>query len=449
MNWDGAFRDHVAAVRNFTAEALEHAARAGAHYEGIVFHSGSPGFYHADDIAIPFRPVPHFTRLAPLEGPGHLLCLRPGRALRLVRFVPTDYWYEVPPAPALPEDGSFDLSEAATLEQAARAIGDVTRCAYVGNDPAVAEALGIAPDAREPHALLAPLDWYRAFKTPYEVECIRVAARIAGRGHAAAREAVEAQASERDIHLAYLAATGLLENETPYPNIVAWDNGSAVLHYSSKRSTPPDPGDVFLIDAGASFRGYASDITRSYAQAGAHPVFREALERMELLQRTLVAEVAPGRSFVALHEQAERGVCQILSDLAVLEVSAEEAWDRGLAGTFLPHGLGHHLGLQVHDVAGQQVSPNGEQRPPPEAQPHLRTTRDLESGHVVTIEPGLYFIPMLLAALRASDRADALNWRLVDALALCGGIRVEDDVHVTADARDDLSRPFVPGSRLV
>ena len=80
MNWDGAFRDHVAAVRNSAAEALEHAARAGAHFDGIVFHSGSPSFYHADDIAIPFRPVPHFTRLAPLEGPGHLLCLRPGRA---------------------------------------------------------------------------------------------------------------------------------------------------------------------------------------------------------------------------------------------------------------------------------------------------------------------------------------------------------------------------------
>ena len=446
MDWDALHVEHVGRVARAVEHALELASEAGAGFDGVVFHAGSPATYHADDLAVPFRGVPHFARFACGEGPHHLLRVRPGERLRLVRVVQQDFWTEAPPpTDDLPD--AFDVSEVSTPEEAARALGegDARGCAYVGNDAAVAARLGIPSDAVEPEALLAPLDWARGTKTPYEVACIRAACERAGRGHAAAREGAMAGASERAIHAAYLEASGQLDGETPYPNIIAWDRAAGVLHYERKRTQAPEPGRVFLIDSGAGARGYASDITRTYARDGVDPAFREALDRMETLQQTLCAGVAPGKSFVELHAQAIAGVAEILCELGLLRVPADEAVERGLANPFLPHGLGHQLGLQVHDVGGQQASPLGGTRPPPDAYRALRNTRTLESGQVVTIEPGLYFIPLLLDPLRAGAAAAAFDWDRIDALLPCGGIRIEDDVHVTDAGADNLSRPFVPG----
>jgi Xaa-Pro dipeptidase len=294
---------------------------------------------------------------------------------------------------------------------------------------------------------MSPLDWTRATKTPYEVDCIREAGRLAATGHAAVRAGVAALRSERELHQDYLSAAGMLDSETPYGNIVAWDDRAATLHYETKRATRPDPGHVFLIDAGALHLGYASDITRTYARDGAHPVFRSLLDGMEEMQRQLVASVRPGTSYPAIHQAAHRGVAKLLTQAGVLRVSAEAAFERGLTRPFFPHGVGHHLGLQVHDVGGKQVSPRGDRQESPAEHPFLRTTRDLAPGHVVTIEPGLYFIPMLLEPFRSGPDAAAFDWGLVDALTPCGGIRIEDDILVTDGGHEDLTRPFVPGHR--
>ena len=111
--------------------------------------------------------------------------------------------------------------------------------------------------------------------------------------------------------------------------------------------------------------------------------------------------------------------------------------------TLLPHGLGHFLGLQVHDVAGHQAAPEGGTKEPPARHPFLRTTRTIEEGQVFTIEPGLYFIPMLLREHRAGDTAACFDWDLVDRLTPCGGIRIEDNVLVTADGHRNLTRPLI------
>jgi Xaa-Pro dipeptidase len=447
-----SFREHIGQIAAMSERALAVYAevgrsRAGAApaEEGIVFHAGTTARYPADDLAVPFRPLPHFARFAPVPGPDHLLLFRPGEPARLVLVAPPDYWEEPPGRPDHPFAEVLDVVEAPSVEASAILLGDVSGCAYVGASPHVARHLGIRPDAIEPPGLLAALDWYRAFKTPYELACIREANRVAARGHRAARAGFAARKSEREIHADYLAATGALEHETPYPNIVAWDDRTSILHYQRKRATEPSPGRTFLIDAGARVNGYASDVTRTYAHPGAHPVFRIALDRMEVLQQQLVASVAPGGSFVDLHARAVAGVAAILCELGVLRVGVEEACATGVVLPFLPHGLGHHLGLQVHDVGGQQVTREGERRPPPDEHPTLRTTRDLAVGHVVTIEPGLYFIPTLLERFRGGAREGAFEWALIDALTPCGGIRIEDDVHVTASGPENLTRPRVPG----
>jgi Xaa-Pro dipeptidase len=106
--------------------------------------------------------------------------------------------------------------------------------------------------------------------------------------------------------------------------------------------------------------------------------------------------------------------------------------------------LGHQLGLQVHDVAGRQADPEGTLAPPPGAHPFLRNTRRIEPGQVLTVEPGLYFIPMLLERFRAGEHSGRFNWPLIDALVPFGGIRIEDNLLITATGPRNLTRERLP-----
>jgi Xaa-Pro dipeptidase len=127
-------------------------------------------------------------------------------------------------------------------------------------------------------------------------------------------------------------------------------------------------------------------------------------------------------------------------DFGFVTCSAAEAFDEGITRAFLPHGLGHLVGLQTHDVAGHQVSPDGALAPPPPIYPALRLTRTLEPGFVFTVEPGLYFIPMLLRALRAASPGRHVDWTRVERFLPCGGIRIEDNVLVTAEGHQNYTR---------
>jgi len=111
-----------------------------------------------------------------------------------------------------------------------------------------------------------------------------------------------------------------------------------------------------------------------------------------------------------------------------------------VSSVFFPHGVGHLLGLQVHDVAGFAADVTGREIPKPEGHPYLRLTRRLEPGFVVTVEPGLYFIELLLEAARAGPASRHIHWDAVERLSPYGGIRVEDDVVCTTSEPENLTR---------
>jgi Xaa-Pro dipeptidase len=161
---------------------------------------------------------------------------------------------------------------------------------------------------------------------------------------------------------------------------------------------------------------------------------------MHRLQQELCARVAPGVDWRELHLAAHLLVARLLRDTGVLRVSGEDAVALGLSSTFLPHGLGHLLGLQVHDVGGFCATAQSPPIPRPAGHESLRLTRQLETGMVVTVEPGVYFIDSLLQRLRASPHAQHVDWSLIEALRPCGGIRIEDDVLVTAGGHENLTR---------
>jgi Xaa-Pro dipeptidase len=430
MELEGLFSKHVSRLQVEVEKALGETG-----LDSLVLSSGTPFTYFADDRDAPFEPIPHFAHWCPLTGPHHVLHVVPGRRPRLIRYAPEDYWYEqggVTEGFWLP---ALDLEEAGTLDAVWERVGQPKRAAYVGNETVRANAAGLTSNPRE---LVARLDWVRSYKDEYEIHCIEEATVLGVRGHRAAREAFATGASEMEVHQAYVRAVGTTEAELPYTTIVALDEKGATLHYESKRAVRD--GRVLLLDAGAQVRRYASDITRTTTAPSCDPRLAAIAGSMDGLEQELASASVPGRPYLDVHIEAHRGIARILTEHGLLKVGADEAFEKKLTHPFFPHGIGHHLGIQVHDVAGKQSDPQGTPAPPPKEHPFLRNTRTIEPGHVLTIEPGLYFIPMLLRPFRSGPDASAFDWETIDALTPLGGVRVEDNVVVTESGTRNLTR---------
>ncbi|MEM8931318.1 MAG: Xaa-Pro dipeptidase [Acidobacteriota bacterium] len=444
------YRQHLARLDADLTDAVERAGRAGVAVDGVIFHAGRAAVYHRDDEEIVFRTGFHYRRWVPPQGgPEHTVLGRPGRRPVVVRVVPNDFWHDTAPPEPSHWEAEVELHEVASFDRVRAVLesvhgGSLARCAYFGNAPAAAATLGVPESLIEPDALRWPLDWHRATKTDYEIALTRVACEHAARGHHRLAERFAAGDSERQLHWAYLEATDHLEFEIPYRTILALDEKSAILHYKHKRGAETGPGSVLLADAGAGHHGYAADITRTFVRDSTDATFRSLVTAMDALERRLVAMVTPGRSYVDIHLECHRGLADILVDHGIVRVGAEEAVDSRLTRVFMPHGVGHLMGLQVHDVGGHQRNPDGGVTEPPDDHV-LRNTRTIEPGHLVTVEPGLYFIPMLLDPCRSGEHASAIDWTVVDRLIPLGGIRIEDDVVCTDESFDDLTRALVDG----
>ncbi len=411
-------------------------------FDAVLVDSGRQRFFFRDDQSPAFRTNAHFLHFCPFAGPNNLLLLTRDETPVLFALLAEDFWYEPPSLGDPFWAGGFRIVRSSSRrEQAGALLAELEnrRTASISEKPHLAEMFDLT---HNPAPLLARMDWRRAVKTPYEIQCISEANEVAARGHRMAESAFRDGGSEAAIHRAFMAGVGGVEAELPYPTIVALDEKGAILHYEGKR---PDhaPGRSLLIDAGTETRGYASDITRTCAGEGASDDFRALIAAMDRAQLDLVAESRAGRPWAEVHLAAHHALASVLREQQILRVSPEEAVESGLSRAFFPHGIGHFLGLQVHDVGGHLRDPDGRVVPPPKSDPALRTTRVLEPGTVVTIEPGIYFIESLLAPWREGENASAVNWEAVDALAPFGGVRIEDDVVVTGDGPRNLTREYL------
>jgi Xaa-Pro dipeptidase len=279
-------------------------------------------------------------------------------------------------------------------------------------------------------------------KTPYEIACLAEANRIAAMGHKEVAAAFAAgDRSELDLHLLYLATTRQDDPETPYKNIFALGANAATLHHVSyRKQVRARDAESLLVDAGATCNGYCSDVTRTYVKGTGEAAssFGELVRRTQLMQQALCAAATVGKPYEQLHEESHRQVAAILADVGVARASSDEIIASGLSRAFFPHGLGHTLGLQCHDVGCAEIKPKPEN-------PFLRNTAVIAENQVFTVEPGIYFIPMLLDPLRHGANAARVDWRLVDALATLGGVRIEDDLQVRAAGPPrNLTREVLP-----
>jgi Xaa-Pro dipeptidase len=424
---------HLDAVRQRHDHALD---SAGASH--VIIFSGSPRYVFLDDMAYAFKPNAHFVSWAPLlKLPLSYIVYTPGDVPRLIYYQPRDYWHVVPGEPDGYWTGQFDIRVVHKLEEvAAHLPADRERSILIGEISDPAHAFGV--DRINPTTALNILHYGRGIKTDYEIACMRLSTRRGVRGHLAAAEAFRAGHAEFEIHRAYCEAVSHTDNELPYGNIIALNEHSAVLHYTDLDRQPPGQLRSFLIDAGAQVHGYAADITRTYSHKDAR--FAELIARVDELQLEVVRRVRAGVDYAKLHIETHRLLGVLLVDAKLATGSPETLIETGVTAAFLPHGLGHLLGIQVHDVGGHMQGESGTIIDPPSGHPYLRLTRVLEENMTLTIEPGLYAIDLLLESLRGSPAEKHVLWDGVDWLRPFGGIRIEDNVRVLADGSENMTR---------
>jgi len=427
------YGDHLQTVTARHDHALE---KAGASH--AVIYSGNPKLSFLDDYYHPFKANPHFMSWVPLTAlPFSYIVYTPGETPVLIYYQPHDYWHVVPGAPDGYWTSHFDIRVVHSIEDVAAHIPeDREKCIAIGefND----EALAFGIERTNPTTAVNILHFARGVKTEYELAVMRLAAERGAAGHVAAEAAFRAGKSEFDIHRAYCKAVSHTDPELPYGNIIALNDHGAVLHYTDLDRVAPETVRSFLIDAGAQVHGYASDITRTYSNGDQR--FQDLVDRMDAMELEIVSRVHAGVDYRDLHVDTHKTLAALLVDVELAAGDPDTLLETGVTSAFFPHGLGHLLGIQVHDVGGHQENEAGTVIDPPSGHPFLRLTRVLEEDMVLTIEPGMYVIDMLLEKLRGTPAESHVNWDTVAWLRPYGGVRIEDDIRVMANCQENLTR---------
>lgn len=297
----------------------------------------------------------------------------------------------------------------------------------------------------EEDTLLHVLNECRVFKTPEEVAIIRYANQVGARGHVAMMRATRPGAMEYGLESEFLHTcySGGGCRSAMYVPIIASGPNGAILHYGHA-GAPNDrqitPDDLILADCGCEYYQYGSDITTTFPASGRFSARQAAIYGAVLAaQRAVLAAMKPGVSWTDMQTLAYQ---EILTGLEAAGVVAggtvEQYLEAELGGLFMPHGLGHFLGINTHDVGG--YPPEGPARSARPGYRSLRTARLLQPGMVITVEPGCYFNPtLLLPALENPAQSKYLVREAVIAHLDLGGVRLEDNVVVTEDGCESLT----------
>ncbi|CUS47794.1 MAG: Xaa-Pro dipeptidase [Idiomarinaceae bacterium HL-53] len=438
MDFHSLFPEHLRVLKERASRLCER-----EHIDLLAIHAGQPKRLFLDDMEYPFKANPHFKSWCPLDSLEHSWVLFSPQKVKptLVVLHSDEFWVEQPALEAALWLSMFHVELISRPDEIDKLLPyDKQRTVYLGEHIEVAQALGFTQFNPEP--VISFLNYHRALKTDYELQCIRRANEVAIRGHRAVAEAWQAGASEFECLLAYLQKTEQGENEVPYTHIIGQNEHAAILHYRGKSRKQLAPGfhRSLMIDAGASWHGYAADISRSYAGKDAHDEFAELVVAIDQITQALAQEVRPGMSFGDLHQQAHLQIAQLIFAFGFCQMDPEDIVKNKISQVFMPHGIGHLLGLQVHDVGGQLSDERGTIAPAPESYPTLKTTRLLEPRMVFTIEPGLYFIDVLLNKLQDSANSKYMNWNRIAEFQPYGGIRIEDNIALHRDRNENITR---------
>ncbi|CAH0625532.1 unnamed protein product [Chrysodeixis includens] len=286
----------------------------------------------------------------------------------------------------------------------------------------------------------------RVFKTPEEIEVLRYVCKVSSDAHKKVMLYVKPGAKEYECEAVFLEHCYRVGGcrHVSYTCICGSGHTAATLHYghaSAPNAKTIAPNDMCLFDMGGNYGGYAADITCSFPANGKFTEDQKLIYEAVLFARdAVIREAKPGVLWPDMHLAANRAMLEHLKKGGLLKGDVEEMINAGIHGVLQPHGLGHLLGLDVHDVGG--YLPHCPPRPSGPLQ-RLRTARALQAGMTLTVEPGCYFVARLLSEAKNNPaQSHFFNWDMVDRFRNFGGVRIEDDVLITETGVENLT--FVP-----
>jgi Xaa-Pro aminopeptidase len=442
------------------AALIDHLRHAGA--RGLVLlpgHDDSPINY--PDNAYPFRQDSTLLYFTGLAQPGLAVCidLDSGQTTLHADDPDLDHLVWTGPVPGVADRaaraGIARVAARAALQDTLRDALDAERTLHLlpparaETRLALAAALGLPPPALDTLVstpLVRAVVALRSVKSDDETAEIERALAVTRELHLLAMQRTRPGTVEQEVVGAmegHAAAQGLRLAYAPI-----FSSRGEILH-NHAHGLRLQQGDMVVNDTGVeSALGYASDITRTLPVGGRVEGVRAALYDLVLqAQGDAIAAMRPGVPYVDVHLGACRTLAAGLVALGLMRGDPDEAVAAGAHTLFMPHGLGHMLGLDVHDMEGlgeDQVGyGDGTTRDPRFGFRSLRLARPLQPGWVVTVEPGLYFNPLLAERWRADRLHEAfVDHAEVQRLGAVGGIRIEDDVLVTPDGARVLGEPI-------
>ena len=304
------------------------------------------------------------------------------------------------------------------------------------------------PDIKFPNinykALLPAIDAAREIKDAYEIDLIRKANDISSKAHTEVLRHLSSLKTEAQVQALFEAVcTSHLANKQAYPVIAASGENASVLHYTTNNE-PFEDKQLLLIDAGTGWQLYAADITRTFPLSGSWTTEAKQIYRLvETMQDSCVKMLKPGACMWDLHDISIRIAIKGLLELGLLKGDIETIIKQRTYKAFYPHGLGHHVGLEVHDILGRPIlkyksSSNNNATFDGPCPPDVPA---LQAGMVVTIEPGIYFnrYEMHRAYLNSPIHGKHINKKILDKYWAVGGVRIEDDYLITDDGCENLT----------
>ena len=290
----------------------------------------------------------------------------------------------------------------------------------------------------------------RLVKQPEEIAAIDYACDLGYEMHSAARDAIKLGIVEQDI-VGKMEAVALAKGwGVSFPTILT-QHGETLHNHG--HAAVIEPGKLMVIDAGVeSNEHYASDFTRTYPTSGKYTTKQREIYQIVYDCNELAFSLAkPGITYREVHLATARKMLEGLSALDLVHGDLDEMVAKGIAGLFQPHGLGHNMGLDVHDM--EDLGENKVGYDPDQTRAKqlglgsLRMARRLVPGHVITDEPGIYFIPALIEKFKKEGLGyDFVNYAKLETYYDFGGIRIEDDVLITADGARRLGSRRLPAS---
>ncbi len=275
-------------------------------------------------------------------------------------------------------------------------------------------------------------------KEPGEIELMKRCAAATAAGYAALQPWLRPGVSERRLQIELEAEYFRHGAQTTgYDTIVGVGAQSAVFHGSPSPDRHARAGDFILIDSGAQLDRYVIDVTRTYIADAPDGFHRELYQAVLGAQMRACERCRPGAEWKDIHFSTAVDMTSSLVAMGLLRGDPAGLVEREAHMLFFPHGIGHMVGLGVRDAGGLEPGRTRDPRPSLRA---LRMDLILRPGYIVTVEPGLYFIPAILNdPVRRKKFHDSVNWELAEKHLGLGGVRIEDNILVTEDAPVNLT----------